>query len=148
MRKLAHWTRSSNCCKSWSPYGLCWRHASIHQEIIWIILLHYFLSPLCIFSLVFMCSWWSFFEEILRLPVSLLALLTFFERWAGCMAVMWGYRVSLHCPPCALPPLSLPSEADGADSHGDSWCSWGLFPGASAVLWKVPMIFLENRTHS
>lgn len=119
MRKLAHWTRSSNCCKSWSPYGLCWRHASVHQEIIWIILLHYSLSPLCIFSLVCMCSWWSFFEEILCLPVFLLALLTFEER-AVCMAHanQWCGVTMSHCMPTLCPSPLSPAK----------WSRWCRFP--------------------
>lgn len=99
--------------------------------------------------LVFLCNWHSFLKEILCLPV-------FFPQWCcwPCVSCSAGQRCGLlpsfgmHCLSLPLPPPSPLCGADGVNSHGGSWCSWGLFPDASTVSWKLPVVFLEKSTHS
>lgn len=74
---------------------------------------------------VFIWNWCSFLEEIFCLPIfPSVMLLTFCEHF--CRVEMWfATRFSMCCRPLLLPPPPL-CGADGSNSHGGSWCSWGV----------------------
>lgn len=159
-----------NCCKSWSPYGLCWKCSRVHKETNGIILLLYSLPapPPCIFYFTSSIYMWLMLPAHGRefgtkwslrcLPTQ--TILWFHKIFACLFFPQWccwrsrsssaGYRRSLLpsfsvcCPSLPIPPASLLCGADGANSHGGSWYSWSLFPDASTVPWKLPVVFLEN----